>query len=66
MKTKARVIHKGRKKIRPGAEKTRVGVPTPVLIITQGDIFGMQEYIRSQSRIAKNFIITFRYIKNAH
>ena len=46
MKTKGRIIDKGGKKENPGLdEKTRVGVPTPVLMIAQGVLFGKQEYL---------------------
>ena len=43
MKTKGRIKEKGGEKNQGSIKKTRVGVPTPVLIITQGVLFGRQE-----------------------
>ena len=41
MKNKGRILDKGGKKVNPGLnKKPRVGVLTPVLIITQGFVFG--------------------------
>ena len=52
MKTKVRIIKKGGKKEKTGLdEKTWVGVSTPVLIITQGFVFGSTLSVQSSTRV---------------